>query len=190
MTEFITGPHAALLARTSNGLLPTTTGEESYSRLLAVSSNSLTSGSLRLGFFTARKTELVTSLRFACATTAAGATPTIIRYGLYTEAANGDATLVASTPNDTALLAVTSTGYTKALSTPYLKVAGVRYAVGIVVVTAAAVPNVSAATVPASESRIFPQLGSSLTGQTDLPSSAPFASTVNSGAPPYCVMLP
>lgn len=121
------------------------TGEEVFPRIL-VRDNSLAavSGQIRLSHFTARKTESITQLSVATGSTAAGATPTLIRMGVYSVAGTdgqGDLTLVASTPNDTTLLAAQNTLYTKGLSASWSKVAGQRYAIGIIVVTAATAPT-------------------------------------------------
>lgn len=168
-----------------------TVGQESVPRLLAASSATMTSGTLRLSYFTARKTDLVGSLRVNTGTTAAGATPTLIRLGIYTIAANGDITLAASTVNDTALLAVGSTAYTKALSSAYQVNAGQRYAVGLLVVTGATAPTVHAASANLGiETWTAPRMSAGITGQTDLPSSVVDASQSVSAANPFIVLVP
>lgn len=165
-------------------------GEESFSRLLVSSQVTMTSQALRLGYFTARKTETVNNLRASVGSTAAGATPTLIRYGLYTVATNGDITLVASTPNDTALLAAPNTGYSKAVSTPYAKVAGLLYAFGVLVVTAATAPALASVVLPVGEMAVAPRLAGTVTGQADLPASVLSASIAATSAGLYGVALP
>lgn len=101
--------------------------------------------------------------------------------GIYSVAANGDLTLVASTPNDTTLFAATFTSYSKALSAALNKVAGQRYALGLIVVTAAAIPSfIGWAGVNAS---IFqatmlqsPTLAARMNGQVNLPANIPVGS--------------
>src|SRR5215207_4562461 len=93
-----------------------TTGEETIPRMFAFQSNvTRVSGVLGLTFFSARKTESISQIRMTCGNVAA-ASITLCRIGIYSVAGNGDITLVASTPNDTALFAATFTRYTKSLS--------------------------------------------------------------------------
>lgn len=149
------------------------------------------SGALRLTYFTARKTETTTQVRLISGATAAAATPTLVRAGLYTVAGNGDIALVASIANDTALFAAGSTLYTRSWSVPYAKVAGQRYALGILVVTGATAPSyLGQSVLSAFESTAAPRLGGAVTGQTDLPASVVSASIVDSGNLAYSVILP
>jgi hypothetical protein len=157
--------------RNDAALNPFTTGEETFPRVCVSSQATMTSQTLRLGYFTARKSFTVASMRFCTAGTAAGATPTLIRYGLYQAAANGDLTLVASTANDTALLAAQNTAYPKALSVAFPLVQGTRYAAGLLVVTGAAAPIVPAVAIGAAEGLIAPRLQGTLAAQADLPLS-------------------
>lgn len=170
-----------------------TTGEGCFPRDKVVA-NTVPTGnqSLRLSYFTARKSETITQVRILSGGTAAGATPTLVRVGLYTVAANGDITLVASTANDTTLLASGSTSYTKALQASYAKVAGQRYAVGILVVTGATAPTVCGGPnfINATESGLAPKLGGLVGSQADLPSSVVAASVSDGAQRPYVVMLP
>lgn len=139
---------------------------------------SLATGVLRLTYFTCRKTESSTTGTVYCGTGAV-ATPTLIRYGLWTAGTDGALTaLVASTANDTALLAVANTAYPKAWSTPYTKLKGTRYAFGVLVVTAQTAPLVYGevfggvgAAAPVGLFSGAPLMVGSLTGQADLPST-------------------
>lgn len=169
-------------------------GEETIARDLASSSTiAVASGELRLTYFTARKTEPSTQVRVPTGGTAAAATPTLCRIGLYTVAANGNGTLVAAIANDTALFAATFTAYTRTWASPVAKVAGRRYAVGILVVTAAATPTfagVNAAGSVASEATVVPRLSGTLTGQTDLPASFTDAGLSTGARRYYAAILP
>lgn len=134
-------------------------------------SATLTSGTLRLAYFTAHKAGPSTGIRVISAV-AAAATPTIVRFGLYTVDASGNVTLVASTPNDTTLLSVANTTYTKAWSVNPTMVKGQRYAFGALVVTAAAAPTIISVFTPSNtEAFIDPTVCSFLGGQADLPAS-------------------
>lgn len=170
-----------------------TTGEATMHRRVATSNTvGQATGVLRLSYFTARKTETITQVRVISGGTAAGATPTLVRIGLWTVAADGALTLVASIANDTALYAATNTPYTRALSASYGKVAGQRYAAGSLVVTGATAPSLIGGIVNfnATEAGIAPRIGAALTGQTDLPASIAAGSLVDSAQLPYIVLLP
>lgn len=169
-----------------------TAGEGTMRRRNIVSTAVATStGSLRLSYFTARKTETITSLRLISGGTAAGATPSLVRAGVYTVADNGDLTLVASIANDTTIFANISTAYTRALSASLAKAAGQRYAVGILVVTAAAAPTVLGNNfVAASEAGQAPRLCAAFHGQTDLPASVTNAQAIDANSIQYSVLVP
>lgn len=171
-------------------------GEETFSRLLVSAQNiGISSGQLKLTCFTARKTEPITQIMAVTGTTAAGATPTLCRYGVYQLDANDNGTLVASTPNDTTLWAAAATSYAKALSSTWSKVAGQRYALGLVIVTAAATPTFGSAGADIApgmraEMAATPRLSTALPGQTDLPASFAAGSLVASDSPYYFAALP
>lgn len=176
----------------SHGL---TTGEETFSRLFATANGASlgSSGSLRLTYFTAKESETISQLRLISGTTAAGATPTLVRAGIYTEAANGDLTLVASIVNDTTIFAGASTAYTRSLSVALAKVAGTRYALGVIVVTGAAVPTVAGfalGTPMGAESGLAPRVAAAWGSQTDLPGSVPVGSLTSSTSMLYAALLP
>jgi hypothetical protein len=154
-----------------------TTGQETFDRIGIVSNTiAMTSGVVKLTYFTARKTETVTTLRTYAGAVAAGATPTICRMGLYSIDGSGNLTLIASTPNDTSLWSAINTQYAKALSASVGVVAGTRYAFGSICVTAATVPQVAGGLPNLMMSDVAPRISAQLTGQTDLPSSITSAS--------------
>lgn len=158
----------------------------------AISGSALTnSGVLRLTYFTANKSLTAANVKTVSGATAAGATPTLCRVGIYTVADNGDVTLVASTPNTTSLWAGIGTEYTTALSAPYDIIAGQRYALGVIVVTAAAAPTLTGSTF--SQSSYLddaPRLTSAIGSQTDLPASVAVGSLVANGNRTYAEILP
>lgn len=172
-------------------------GEEIVPRHLCQHEVALvTTQALRLTYFTARKTEVINTVRMICGGTAAGATPSLVRFGLYTVAANGDLTLVANTATDTALFNTQNAVVSKALASAYTKVAGQRYALGLLIVTAAAFPTVAAAS-PTAATRlgvinaVAPILTGLVTSQADLPSSVVTASVAVSTMPPlYAELVP
>lgn len=161
------------------------TGVETMPRETALSGQTLgTSGSMRLNYFTPQTSKTVSTAVMVCGGTAASATPTLIRIGIYSVASNGDITLVSSTANDTALFASTNSEVTKALSSSYTLLGGQRYAGGILVVTGGTLPT-PAGSAPAAGSATLsraPRRTGLVTGQTDLPSTVAAGSIVASGA--------
>lgn len=158
------------------------TGLEVFPRWQApiATNNATTSGRLYLSYCTAYQSRTLTTGRVISGNTAAAATPTLVRLGIYTVASNGDLTLVASTPNDTALLSVTFTMYGKAYSTPYVTITGQRYAFGLLVVSGATMPTIMGpGTVDSSITAAAPRLSAHVPGQTDLPASVAVGSLVN-----------
>lgn len=131
------------------------------------------SGQMVIGYIQAKRAESLSQVVIATGTTLAAATPTLIRIGVWSGAGTA---LVASTPNDTTLLAAANTAYTKAFSAAFTTVAGEWYAVGILVVSAAAMPSFLGVTTPASnvpqtEWARAPRLTAVLAGQADLPAN-------------------
>jgi hypothetical protein len=169
-----------------------TAGEGTLHRLFVSSGGiTMTSGVLRLTYFTARKTETTTALRLVSGTQAAAATPTLVRAGIWSVAGNGDLTLVASIPSDTSLLAAANTVYTRSLTASLAKVAGRRYAYGLLVVTAATAPFVyGASSFIAGEMGQSPKIGGTITAQTDLPATLTAAAVADSGGLQYAVLVP
>lgn len=169
------------------------TGEETLPREdITTGQIGMNSGTMKIAHFTARKSETTTQVRVWCGGTAAGATPTLVRIGLYEIAADGSGVLVASTPNDTALLASSNTAYTKSWSSSYEKKAGRRYAVGILVVTGATAPTVAGDSSSFSDEMIeLPVMNAAVTGLADLPATTAAAGSLSTtSGRPYAVVLP
>lgn len=168
-----------------------TNGEGTMSRR-AITATGVASGNgtMRLTYFTARKTETITQVRIPTGATAAvGAT--LCRVGIFTVDGSGNITLVASTTNDTALWIAASTSYTKSLSSSFSKVAGTLYAVGILVVGTSTAPTFLGSTaLNAAEAAVAPRLGASVSGQTDLPSSVSAGSIGDSAHLAYVALVP
>lgn len=150
-----------------------TSGEEIFPADDAQSGTNVTTTQvLRLSYFDCRKSESTTGVRIISGGTAAGATPTLVRIGLYLIDSAGNGTLVASTPNDTALFATTATVYPKSWSTPYNKVRGTRLAVGVLVVSSTTTPTLAGKGITSTaEVSLAPRKTGSISGQSDLPSS-------------------
>jgi hypothetical protein len=180
---------AAAAGVTAASLVAKATGngygdQEAYARILADQATVAgTSQLLRLVYFTAYKTETISNLVVASGSTGAGATPTVCRLGIYSEAANGDLTLIGSTPNDTTLFSSTNTVYTKAMSASVDLVAGTRYALGVLVVTAATAPTFVGRTLNSSATnQATPRIVAQRASQSDLPSSITNANLANTGS--------
>jgi parallel beta-helix repeat protein len=170
-----------------------TTGEANMPPDLAANGSIPTGNqSLRLRYFTARKTETISQVRVITGGTPAGATPTIVRIGIWTaDLAGALIARVGATPNDTTLLAAGSTAYTKALSASFTKIAGQRYATGLLVVTAATAPVMWGLSLPTPLAGTSPKRGGLIGGQADLPAAGVAAGSVSdAGNMPYIELLP
>jgi hypothetical protein len=170
-------------------------GTETLTRALIMSTAVITTTQvLRLTYFTALRDVASTQVRLFTGGTAAGATPTVARVGLYSIAANGDGTLVASTANDTALFGTQNTAYTKSWSAPYAVVKGTRYALGVLVVTGATAPTLAGTVAPQNsiqtEWLVAPAIAASITAQADLPASFVAGSLGGSASRMYAAILP
>lgn len=180
----------ATFAETANSL---SAGVSSVERSdVTTQAQPTTSGSLRMAFFTASRSLTAGQVRIISGGTAAGATPTLIRVGLYSIDGSGNGTLVASTANDTTLLAGTNTVYTKALSSTYEIGSGRRYAAGILVVTGATAPTVQGASssLSGTECQQAPTISALLSGLADLPASFTAASLTGATGRPYIAFVP
>jgi hypothetical protein len=166
-------------------------GEETIPRNYALSGSvTVSTGTLRLTFFTARKSETTTQVRVMTGGTAAAATPTLCRLGLY-QIDGTAATLVASTANDTTLFAATNTAYTRSWSTPFSKIAGQRYAFGVLVVSGAATPAFFGQVVSSGpEALMSPALAGFLSAQADLTAAFSTGSLTSTGNRIYGAILP
>jgi hypothetical protein len=171
-----------------------TSGEETIARKSISSSCSMPSGTMRLAYFTARKSETINNIQAATSATAAGTTPTLCQMALYSVDGTGNLTLAASCANDTTLFAATSTLYSRALTSSYAKVKGQRYAFGILVVTAAATPTIvgNNTSSPASlfGSSGAPRLCGNVAGQSSLPASVAAASVSDTANVLFGVVTP
>lgn len=162
-------------------------GESAFNRNAFVTGASGSSGSLYLACFTARRTAVVTQVKVFTATTAAAATPTLCRIGIYKREDNNDITLLSSIPNDTTLFAGVATTYTRTLSSGFQKFLGQDYAVGLLVVSGFAMPNFVAPFNLNSTGYLTdvalasPQLNGRVASQADLPASVASANILATG---------
>lgn len=164
-----------------------TSGTTTIPRHLAGSNTAISlgaSGTLRLVYFQAPRTETITQLAVVTGTTGAGATPTLVRWCVLFVAANGDLTLAGAIANDITALAAPSTRYLRSLTSSYGSVAGNWYAFGIMVVTGAALPTLAGISLNAAtaQATAAPRISGQLAGQTDLPASILAGSVAASNA--------
>ena len=170
-----------------------TTGEESFMReLVTVNSIAMGNQQLRLTYCTIRKSATRTQVRLSSGAVAAGATPTLVRFGIWRSNDDGDLLeLLASTPNDTALLNSTFADYTKSFSAPFNAQRGMRVAGGLLVVTGATAPQVCGSSPAHNTSQLgaAPRLSALLSSQADLPATAAAGSLTNTSLRPIFVLL-
>lgn len=150
------------------------------SRLGATQQGLVASQALNLSYFRAPRAFHSTSVKMYTGSTAAAATPTLIRHGLWlVDPLTGNLTsLVASTPNDTTLFAATNTGYSKNWSSTFDFSRGQWYAHGILIVSAVALPTVFGifGVNGFILSGVLPRVSGTLLTQADLPATATGAS--------------
>jgi len=167
-------------------------GESCMPRGLATSTTlTQTSGTMRVSVFVATKTETSTQGKILTGGTAAAATPTLCRFGVYEIATDGAGTLVAACANDTALHSSPTWGYSRNWVAPFTKTAGKTYGFASLVVSGSAMPQIVGSGVPSPTEAISDvPLCFSIGGQADLPLSFTAASRAASGQRIYGVVLP
>lgn len=166
------------------------TVQETFPLSRASTTAGTATGRASFTFFTAHRSATRTGIRVATGSTAAtGTPPTLTRFGLYSVDASGNLALIASTPNDVALLVTVNVVYTKAFSATVDLVAGNRYALAELVVTTGTVPNFQGAG-PSTSSNMAKDglaLAGFLASQADLPASTTVAAM--SGTNPFYAKL-
>ena len=169
-----------------------TSGIETFARETCTSDAiASVSGQLSLNYFTAYASMTVTQLRSYTGSTAAGATPTLCKMGLYQVNSDNSLTLLAATANDTTLWSAPFTAYTKALTGSVNVVKGQRYAFALLITTAAALPTWTGRTISAMAGGVMtPRLYGQVGSQTDIPASVASASITNGTANRYGILLP
>lgn len=147
------------------------------------------SGQMYLTYFRAQRNRPLATARAYSGATAAAATPTLVRFGLYLENPDRSLTLVAAIANDTAIFATINTEYSRALTTGlgYAPIEGARYASGILTVTGAAAPSILGAGAVGSAvvNAYSPRTNGIVTGLTDLPATIADATVANAANRQY-----
>jgi hypothetical protein len=148
---------------------------------------------MRLMYFTAPKTGSRKNIEVCTGTTGAGATPTVVQFGVFeVNPATGKLTRVAVTANNTALLKTAGETYKQATEAAWAAVAGARYAVGLLVVTAAATPTLGgiSSTLVNTILGQSPRLTGLVSGLAEIPAEVEPANVKNSSSLFYAATLP
>lgn len=173
-------------------------GEASVSRAAPLNNMPAgVSGTVYLTFRRAIRTETISQIASRSGTTAAAATPTLCRMGVYeVDEATGNLTLVGSCPNDTAIWSAVNTRYIRTLAAPYTKQAGKLYAYAVLTVTGVGLPTWiglvdGASGIYGSALLSSPPMFAGVSGQSDLPATIAAASLAAvSPRRPYVEVLP
>lgn len=164
----------------------------SFSRMMTQSSLAAATQQLVLSYFRAPKNAPAVQQKYYT-TTAAGATPTLVRFALFIVAANGDLTRIAITPNDTALFSVANAAATKAYSAAAAMLAGQLYAAGRLIVSAAAHPavitNGGQPTVGELIMGTSPRLSGMIAAQADIAANYTAGQVANYNRREYCEIM-
>lgn len=186
-----TGAWAQLNRRDANAI---TGMQATIPRHDLVSTPALATGQIQFTYFTSTVAGTFTKLRSVSAGTAAAATPTLAKMGLYSVAANGDMTRIAVTANTTTLWGTINTRYDTATAASYTVANGDRLAFALLVVTGVAAPTLLgltlAGTAAPAEAAMAPRISSQFAGQSDLPASVTDASVAASANLFYGVLVP
>jgi len=189
-------------------------GVETMRRLDKNASSLVTSsGRVNLTYFTCCRTQTITKIAIQCGGTAVAATPTLVRFGFYQVAANGDLTRACATGN------VASSGCTEydnsgtvtasnvryggttfreyqaplagdlGLPTSYTFIAGRRYAGSQIQVSGATLGAYYGNNAGSPDLRHPPRMAGSRDSQTDLPASITAAQVLGTNACIYMVGL-
>lgn len=137
----------------------------------------LVSGRMYLHYFTAEMAASVVSVQTYTGSPGAGATPTLVRLGVYQiDPVTGAGTLVASTPNDVTQYGSQQSTWTRSFTTPFTKERGIRYAAAMLIVTAYTTPAIVGVgtgntAFPDSMLGRAPRVTGAVGGLTDLPAT-------------------
>lgn len=163
-------------------------GEESWPRWSSNGAVTITTGLMRLAFYTCRKAELKSNLIMPSSATAA-VTTTYAAMGVYRLNADATLTLMGQCANDTTLFAAASTFYTRAITAPFTSVFGQRYALAVLIL-ATTMPSIQGQSASVFDQTRLPLIGASLAGQSTLPSTVTAGSYVGSTSTFYGIVSP
>lgn len=144
-----------------------------------MSSQTMTSGVMRLTYLTPPRTRRITTMLAYTGSTAAGATPTVCRVGVFSVASDGALTLLDATANDLTLFNGANQEFPKALANGVTCEIGQRYAFGVLVVSGATMPSFLGISIPAAVIARAPRRAAIVSGLADLPASVAAGSVAN-----------
>jgi len=169
---------------------PLTSGEAIYARPTLSGGLTLTTQVLALSYWTAATSGTATAVTTQTAGTAASGL-TYANVGIYSVAANGNLTLLASTGDlHTTLWIATYTNYASALGTSFTRVAGTRYALGCLAVGTTPPQLVGISPYSGNFMTIAPSVAEQVTGQSTLPSSVSAGSLANASSVIGAIVAP
>jgi hypothetical protein len=156
-----------------------------------ISNPSMPSGAVRFAYFTASASQTITKISLSSSNTAAGATPSLVRYGIYSVDSSGNLTQLSQTANVTSVFAAPQNSYPLALAASVALTQGQLYAIAAIVVTAAAAPTVAGVLCATGVDNAFaPRLCGVLTAQSDLAASYTAGQVALSQSFAYAAALP
>lgn len=155
-------------------------------RILPATSLAMTSQRVQLEYFRAPETANRSTLtKLAGSTPQSGTAPTMIKFGVYSVAGNGDLTKVVQTANDTTLLGSAFVGAAKPLLNPTTGVAqsmafvkGNWYASATLIITTGVIPTLWGIQTSNTFTANAPRITGGLNSQTDLPATISAASVL------------
>ena len=167
------------------------TGEGTYHRRhISTTAASVGNSTLRLTYFTARKTETITTVLTTTGTAGTTSGATLARIGIYSVDGSGNLTLVASTANDTTLWVASNTAYTRSLSASWSKVKGTRYALALLAVGGSTGLTFVGTAGGSAINAIAPRLSGLVASQTDLPSTIAVGSVTDASFTHFALFTP
>jgi hypothetical protein len=187
----LTAADIGALRRDAHGNL--TAAAENMPRWAATDSSGIDmqSGATRFAYVTAQANMTITRLAISSGDIAAGATPDLVRYGLYSVDASGGLTQLATTVSDTSALSVARQSYPLSLQTPVAITDGQLYAIAAIVHTAATAPTVMGVRcATAADTALSPRLTAFYQGGADLESSYLQSNLTDTPSVMYAVALP
>lgn len=162
---------------------------ETVPRVMATTSTTLASGSIRFTQVVPVQDITVSSISFA-STTIVSSGLTLARFGIYA-ISGSNLSLVARTASDTTIFNSATTIYTRSLDTTggypasYTMTAGTRYYIALITVGTTAGAYTTTANIGAALAGLSPVLAYSLASQSDLPTTSTIASLAISSVPGY-----
>jgi len=172
---------ATYAGMTANANQPSSVVDAFFRGEAGINTLAMTTGTIKVTFFTPLVTTSITQITFVSGNTAASGL-TLGRFGLYTWDET-TATLVARTASDTTLFAAINTAYSRSLDstggypTSYTLTAGVRYGIAMLVV-GTTMPTIVGRQIGTGAASLTPRMSGDSSSRTDLPTSTTLTAAV------------